>query len=281
MTMTVSAPDVARVNGSPPPPATPTHPPAKIEDHGGAVPAAPAPRTDNATRWTYGTLIALAALVVLGAFGLSYHGLYEFGRVIVHLPHEGALVVPIALDVFSLVAMFAAFLTHDAPWKVRAYCWGIVIATVGVSVVANAIYAWYVLETEGDTKYAVAAVSLAALWPILTALSLHLIIVARRHLARRRQLAEAAAQVEVQRTETADRARAVVMAYEGQTVAAIAAELGIPERTAARWTEVVRNSLAALATSSATLAEAPTSPAPAGAANRRRRTGTTTSSTKG
>lgn len=280
MTMTVSAPDVTRVNGAPPPPATPTLQSAKIEDHGGA-PATEGRRPDNGYRRAFGTAIALAALVVLVSFALSFHGLYEFARTIVHLPEEFSLTVPFAVDLFALVAMVVAFLTHDATWRVRGYCWAIVGGTVAVSVTANAIYAWDLLERAGQTRYAVAAVSFAALWPLLSAVALHLIIIARRHLVRRRQLAEAAATEDAKLAEAGQRARAVVMAYEGQTVAAIAEQLGVPERTAARWTQVVRDSLAALAASSATVADAPTSPAPAGAANRRRRTGTTTSTTKG
>lgn len=278
--MSIATIDLGRTNGhAPPPSATPDPIPAKIADLGGGVAGAVARRADNASNRTFATLIALACLVVLAAFGLSFHGLYEFGRVIVHLPHEAALTVPLALDLFSLVAMFAAFVTHDAPLRVRAYCWGIIVGTVGVSMVANGIYQAYVLETAGSTEYAVAAVSLAALWPTLTALSLHLIIVARRHLARRRVAAEAAVVRAEELAEEPQRARAVVMAFNGATVAAIAEELGVPARTAARWTVPVRDALAALAASRATAPEPESTPA--AKTPRRTRNATASSTTRG
>jgi hypothetical protein len=210
------------------------------------APITPPVRADTGYRRAFGTAIALAALVVLVSFGLSFHGLYEFARVIVHLPEEFCLTVPFAVDLFALVAMVVAFLTHDAGWKVRAYCWGIVGGTVAVSVAANGIYAWDLLERSGSTRYAVAAVAFAALWPLLSALSLHLIIVARRHLVRRRAAAEAAAQAAREVEEESIRTRAELMALRGETTTTIAETLGQKERTVQRWTEGIRAAMKAI-----------------------------------
>lgn len=251
MTITATATNGTRPQSHPPDP----QPPAKVNN------VRPA-RTDRGLVWGFGALIALGTLVVLVSFALSFHGLYEFARTIVHLPHEFSLTVPLALDLFSLVAMFAAFLTHDAPWKVRAYCWAIVCATVGVSVTANAIYAWNVLETFGATRYAIAAVAVAALWPILAALSLHLIILAWRHLKVRRRVVE----------PSSLQSLAVQLAQVGASTPNIAKAIEVPERTVQHWTKGARDALDALAKSQSTTDALEAAIADAGAPTRKTRT---------
>lgn len=206
-------------------------------------------------------IVILFVGVLLIAFGLSFHGLFEFGRRIMMWPDALCAAAPLGLDVFSLVGLLATFLTHDARWRVRVYCWAAFGFTVALSVVGNAISAYALLDT-GDASASgqfvwgyrqVSAVSGAAIWPALSAVALHVLIVVRRHLDWKRDNAgivadraakEAAAEQLLQ-------ARAIMLAATGATASAIVDELEIDpakRRTVERWTEPIRAARARTAT---------------------------------
>jgi hypothetical protein len=199
--------------------------------------------------------------VVAVTFVLSYHGLYEFGEKIAHQPAPLPAIVPLGVDALSLVALFATFLTSDAGIKVRAYCWMLFGFTVAVSVAGNAIYAVSevdrifresgldpVTATWDYQQYS--HVAGAALWPAFAAAALHLLIIARRHLAAKRAKSRTVAQSVVQAdiTDQLNRARAIEMVAAGDPCSAIAEGLGVPERTVQRWTAAVRQAMAPKAT---------------------------------
>lgn len=204
----------------------------------------------------FAALIWACLAVVAVTFVLSYHGLFEFGEKIAHQPAPLPAIVPLGVDALSLVALFATFLTSDAHWKVRAYCWLLFGFTVAVSVAGNGIYAMSevdriyresgldpAVQTWGYQQYS--HVSGAALWPMFSAAALHLLIIARRHLAAKRAKSRNVAQA----TEQADiaaqlnRARAIEMVAEGMTCPAIADDLGVPRRNVERWTAGIRAAL--------------------------------------
>lgn len=233
-------------------------------------PVAPPPER----RW-YGSVIAgdLAALwpaivvaflaVLAVAFGMSFHGLFKFGELIMGWALGLCIAAPIGLDVFSLLSLIATFLTRDARLRVRAYCWGFLIGTVALSIAGNGVSAYAILDAVAARRgeeftwgYAqVSAIVGAAFWPLLSAIALHLLIVVRRHLDERRdkerQDAAAAerAALEVERLAEVERgleARAVVLAAGGTTVSEILDELDLEEsqrRNVERWTKPVRDAL--------------------------------------
>lgn len=219
-------------------------------------------------RW-YGPLLAgdLAALwpaivvafvgVLVIAFAMSYHGLFVFGDVIMRWVTGLSIMAPIGVDVFSLVGLLATFLTRDAPWRVRAYCWIAFGLTVALSIAGNAISAYALLDADAARRSEdfawgyrqVSAIAGAAFWPALSAIALHVLIVVRRHLDERRdrvrqQVAEVRAEQDV---EELQQARAIVLAAQGVSTTDILEDLSADEtkrRTVERWTKPVRDALA-------------------------------------
>lgn len=247
--------------------------------HEGAVPGQPAvsqPVAEAPRRRWYTPLLAgdLAALwpaivvaflgVLIIAFGMSYHGLFVFGERIMRWPVYLALAAPIGLDVFSLVALLATFVTHDARWRVRAYCWGALLFTVALSITANAIAAYSLLDPVATVSqpvsrwgYAqVSAVGFAAVWPALSAVALHVLIVVRRHIDRRRdRVRQALEQVDREAIEALLlEAKAIKLAATGATVTDIVTQLGDEapaRRTVERWTQPIRDAVGAAKTNGA------------------------------
>lgn len=209
------------------------------------------------TRW-FPALIWACVGVVAVTFVLSYHGLFEYGKLIAYQPEPLPTIVPLGVDALSLVALLATFLTRDAHWKVRAYCWLLFGFTVAVSIAGNAVYA--ISEVDRRAREAgldphaqtwdyhqYGAVAGSALWPAFSAAALHLLIIARRHLVDQRAKSRAAVAGHVQEdlTDQLNRARAIELIAEGATCGAIADELGVPRRTVERWTAGIRNLLSA------------------------------------
>lgn len=205
----------------------------------------------------FAALIWACLAVVAVTFVLSYHGLFEFGEKVAHQPAPLPAIVPLGVDALSLVALFATFLTSDAHWKVRAYCWLLFTLTVAVSVAGNAVYAISEVEriyreaglnplvqTWGYQQYS--HVSGAALWPMFSAAALHLLIIARRHLAAKRARSRNVAETTetAENTDLLNRARAIEMVAAGWTCPAIAEDLGVPERSVQRWTQSIRQAMA-------------------------------------
>jgi len=221
---------------------------------------------DLAALWPAIVVAFLGVLAI--AFAMSYHGLFVLGERIMGWPVYLCVVAPIGLDVFSLVGLLATFLTRDAHWRVRLYCWGALLFTVALSIGGNAVSAFWLLDrvavadgTPFRWGYAqVSAVAFAAVWPVLSAVALHVLIVVRRHLDTRGDRARQAEEEALQAAEAAKaeqvaeealQARAIVLAIEGASAADIRKKLGLGEekqRTVERWTETVRSALAAART---------------------------------
>lgn len=203
--------------------------------------------------------IVVAFLGVLGiAFGMSFHGLFVFGELVMTWALGLCIAGPIGLDVFSMLCLIATFLTRDAAWRIRSYCWLALLGTVAVSITGNAISAYALLDADAARRgtaftwgyQQVSAVIGAAFWPALAAIALHVLIVVRRHLdevrdTARQDVAEAAA---AEAVEQVQRGRAIELAASGTTVPDILTDLGLEEtqrRTVERWTKPVRDAVAA------------------------------------
>lgn len=177
---------------------------------------------DLAALWPAIVVAFIGVLAI--AFAMSYHGLYVFGERIMNWPFYLCVLAPVGLDVFSLVGLLATFLTRDAGWRVRLYCWVALLFTVALSIGGNAIAAYSLLTPVApvaDTTFRwglpqVSAVSGAAIWPALSAVALHVLIVVRRHLDDRRDKVR---QAEAQRRAAAERE-----AEEARRVAAAQAQ---------------------------------------------------------
>lgn len=195
----------------------------------------------------YPWLSRLVSLVIALTFVLSYHGLFEYGHTIALLPVYLAVAVPVGLDLFSLCSLVATFLCRDAHWRVRAYCWATFGATVALSVAGNAAFAYaeQIRHAHGHQLSAMqyGAIGAAAVWPALAAGALHLLIIARRHVAAVRM---AAAVAEVDQAEQEDqreqqRARAIaIWAETGASASDIHEQIGVPARTIDNWLRPVR-----------------------------------------
>lgn len=214
---------------------------------------------DLAALWPTIVVAFLAVLTV--AFGMSFHGLFKFGELIMGWALGLCIAAPIGLDVFSLLCLIATFLTRDAPARVRVYCWLFLGLTVALSISGNGISAYAVLDAVASRRGAhvtwgyaqVSAIVGAAFWPLLSAIALHVLIVVRRHLDERRdkiQTAVAAVRAE-QDLEERQQARAIVLAAEGTSISDILEDLTKDlaytgsRRTVERWTEKVRDALTA------------------------------------
>lgn len=210
---------------------------------------------DLAALWPAIVVAFIGVLVI--AFGMSFHGLYAFGDRIMNWVIGLCVAGPIGLDVFSLLCLIATFLTRDAPWRIRAYCWVALLATVAVSIGGNAISAYAALELVAARRSEdlvwgyreVSAIVWAAFWPALSAVALHVLIVVRRHLDERRdKLRQRVAEVRAEQdTEELQQARAIVLAAQGVSTSDILEDLSADEskrRTVERWTQSVRQALA-------------------------------------
>lgn len=209
---------------------------------------------DVAALWP-AAVVAFALVLVIGFF-MSYHGLFEFGAVIMHWWFVLCAVAPIGVDLFSVVTLLATFLTHDAPWRVRTYMWMALGLTVLLSVAGNALAEIAVAHAAADRAghpftwgYAqFSSVAGAAIWPFVYALALHVLIVVRRHLDRRSDKAREVSQraVDEAAAEQLLRARAIELAATGTSVTDILAALELDpakRRTVERWTETIRAAL--------------------------------------
>lgn len=227
-------------------------------------PVAPAPERrwfapllagDLAALWP-AIVVAFVGVLVI-AFGMSFHGLYVFGDRIMGWFTALCVAGPIGLDVFSMVCLIATFLTRDARWQVRLYCWVALLGTVALSIAGNAISAYSILDADAARRGAefvwgyrqVSAVSGAAFWPALSAIALHVLIVVRRHLDEHRdRLRQRVAEVRAEQdAEELQQARAIVLAAQGISTAGILEDLSFDDtkrRTVERWTQQVRGALA-------------------------------------
>jgi hypothetical protein len=198
---------------------------------------------------------AFGVLLIIG-FTMSFHGLFVFGDKIMHWATALCALAPIGIDVFSILALLATFLTREAPRRIRAYVWIVFGFSVALSIAGNAL-AEVALATERAGKTGlvfdasaeqVSALVGAAVWPAFYAVALHTLIVVRRAIDRKRAdeatLAERLATEA--KVEQGLEVRAVRLAAGGSSVAEIMAELELPDgqkRTVERWTKPIRDAL--------------------------------------
>lgn len=90
----------------------------------------------NATRWTRLGLLALTSGVAAVTFAVSFHGLNGYGLDVMRLGGMSPL-VPIGVDLASLVALLAAHMRTGERWTRRAYAWIVFATTAGLSVAGN------------------------------------------------------------------------------------------------------------------------------------------------
>jgi hypothetical protein len=93
----------------------------------------------NGTRSNRTALVALVVLtsgVAAVTFAISFHGLDGYG---LHVMRLGAMspLVPIGVDLASLVALLAAHVRRGEGLGRRAYAWLVFITTAGLSVAGN------------------------------------------------------------------------------------------------------------------------------------------------
>lgn len=219
---------------------------------------APLMTLDIAAMWP-AMVTAFGALLVIG-FTMSFHGLFVFGDKIMHWATPLCALAPVGIDVFSILALLATFLTRESPLTVRAYVWSVFGSSVALSIAGNAL-AEVALATERahgtglafDTSAEqVSALVGAAVWPVFYAVALHTLIVVRRAIDRKRANALAVAErlATEAKVEQGLEVRAVRLAAGGSSVAEIMAELELPEgqkRTVERWTKPIRDALKAAA----------------------------------
>jgi hypothetical protein len=130
--------------------------------------------TDDVTSpWAYRFLLGADVFVGAVSFVMSFHGLYDLLKRVVHLPWQLAGLGPLGVDGLTLVAVAATFLLRRAPRRVRAYAWTAFAFPTLLSVGGQIVDA-HVRELSA------AGVVIAAVWPVLFALAAHLTVVVRR-----------------------------------------------------------------------------------------------------
>jgi hypothetical protein len=217
---------------------------------------APLVAGDLAALWP--AIVTMFAGVLAIGFVMSFHGLFVFGDKIMHWAVALCALAPVGLDVFSMLALLATFLTRDARWRIRAYTWFVFGVTVGLSIAGNALSEIAVAQerAEGVGRQfewgyqQFSSVAGAAVWPLAYAAGLHTLLVVRRHLDTKRDRVEKLSQEADQAAaeELVLRARAIELAATGATVPAILAELALADdkrRSVERWTKDIRAALAA------------------------------------
>lgn len=136
--------------------------------------------SDTPTRgWlaAYRALLGLTVAVGAVTFTLSFVGLRDYGIRVEQLDPWLAPLVPIGVDVLSLCGVAATYLLRQARARVRAYAWLVFGVAVALSVAGNLTHAV-------ARHMSPAGMVGAAAWPILLALTSHLVIVTRRALER-------------------------------------------------------------------------------------------------
>jgi Protein of unknown function (DUF2637) len=81
-------------------------------------------------------LVVLTSGVAAVTFTISFHGLNGFGVDVMRLDRLSPL-VPVGVDLASLVALLAAHMRREELWRRRAYAWLVFVVTSGLSVAGN------------------------------------------------------------------------------------------------------------------------------------------------
>src|SRR5690349_646793 len=129
------------------------------------------------TQLVFRAMIVGTVAVAAFMFVLSFVGLRDYGVRLMLLGNVLAPLVPLGVDVFSVVGIAATYLLRRAPWHVRLYAWTVFLVPAALSVAGNLAHG----EARGLVRAGLVG---AALPPVLLALSVHLVVVTRRALDR-------------------------------------------------------------------------------------------------
>jgi hypothetical protein len=120
-------------------------------------------------------LLAFTLFVGAVTFVLSFYGLRDYGWRVAGVPRPVAWLVPVGVDLLSLVGVAATFALRHAPWKPRSYAWTVFGVAVAASMGGNLSHAQaHHLTWQGRVG--------ATAWPVFLALSAHMVIVVWRHM---------------------------------------------------------------------------------------------------
>ncbi len=131
-------------------------------------------------------LFAVVALIALFAYAISAWQVYGFARYVWAVPILLCFAAAVIADLLSLAGLFATYLLRNAKWIVRAYAWFVFLLMTGLSIAAAESYAhWRTLDEvaqqlatqKGGEAAQVASGSVV----VALALSVHLLIIVRRH----------------------------------------------------------------------------------------------------
>jgi hypothetical protein len=122
-------------------------------------------------------VITGAVIVAVVVFALSAYGLYDFMWRLAWYPREMAWLGPLGVDGATVVAGATIAVLRRAGWKAKCYAWLAFATPVTLSVAAQVTHQ----EARGVT---LAGVVGAAIWPLLLAQTVHLVIIVWRHVER-------------------------------------------------------------------------------------------------
>lgn len=91
---------------------------------------------DQPSRVTHAGLLGLTCAVAAVTFAISFHGLDGYGVRVMHLGDMSPL-VPVGVDLASLVSLLAAHMRRAERWLRRAYAWTVFATTAALSVAGN------------------------------------------------------------------------------------------------------------------------------------------------
>jgi len=190
------------------------------------------PTSPAGHRLTRVALVALTSGVAAVTFAISFHGLDGYGQRLMHLGDMSPL-VPVGVDLASLVALLAAHLRRGERLSRRAYTAAVFAATAALSIAGNLADG----RARGLPAAGLVGVAMA---PVVFALVSHLAISSWRGTA-----AEVAAEAPTPRAARTAQPRtapkrsfadtrraAAALAADGAGVADVARILGVTDRQA-------------------------------------------------
>lgn len=141
------------------------------------------PAQSDSRRAAYAILIACTIGVGAVTFVLSFVGLRDYAERVAGYHSSLSWLVPVGVDGLTLCAVAATMILRHARWHVRLYAWAAFGIAVAASVAGNLSHAEaQQLSWQGRVG--------AGAWPVLLALSSHLVIVVRRNMERDRDATE-------------------------------------------------------------------------------------------
>lgn len=188
-------------------------------------------------------LIAATTVVAAVTFVLSFAGLVDYATRVAGIPRHLAWLVPVGVDGLTLCCIAATHLLRHATWWVRIYVWAVFGVAVAASVAGNVSHA----ASRGLTYQGMVG---NAAWPIGLALATHLLVVVRRHTDTTDATSDASNTTETPGSVAPTRRRAKRRAPKrdmrhlavkrhgaGESITAVARDIGVHRATVARWTK--------------------------------------------